>query len=77
MDPQVLAFLNRITYTIGLVLLWMFTNSTLGIMLGYAFVKDRWRLSNTLFYIFLIVSFVALIYSLYKLWKTPIKYDEY
>lgn len=77
MDPKVLAFLNRITYSIGITLLWMFTNSTLGIMLGYAFVQDHWRTSNTMFYLFLIGSFIAFMYSLYKLWKTPIKYDEY
>jgi ABC-type glycerol-3-phosphate transport system permease component len=77
MDPKVMAFLNRITNSIGLALLWMFANSTLGIMLGYAFIQDRWRLSNTLYYIFLIGSFSAFIYALYQLWKTPIKYDEY
>lgn len=77
MDPQVLAFLNRITYSIGFTLLWMFSNSTLGLMLGYAYVQDHWRLSNILFYLFLIGSFAFFIYALYSLWKTPIKYDEY
>lgn len=77
MDPQVLAFLNRISYSIGLTLLWMFANTTLGIMLGYAFIQDHWRLSNTLFYLFLVGSFAAFMYCLYKIWKTPIKFDEY
>jgi ABC-type glycerol-3-phosphate transport system permease component len=72
-----MAFLNRITNSIGLTLLWMFANSTLGIMLGYAFIQDHWRVSNTIYYIFLIVSFIAFMYALYRLWKTPIKYDDY
>ncbi len=72
-----MAFLNRIINSIGLALIWMFANSTLGIMLGYAFIQDRWRLSNTLYYIFLIGSLTAFIYALYQLWKTPIEYDEY
>ena len=77
MDPQVMAFLNRITYSIGFTLLWMFSNSTLGIMLGYAFIQDHWRVSNILFYIYLIGSFVAFMYGLYRQWKTPVKFDEY
>jgi ABC-type glycerol-3-phosphate transport system permease component len=77
MDPQVMAFLNKITYSICFTLLWMFSNSTLGIMLGYAFIKEHWRLSNILFYIYLIGSFVAFMYGLYRLWKTPVKFDEY
>jgi ABC-type glycerol-3-phosphate transport system permease component len=77
MDPQVMAFLNKITYSIGFTLLWMFSNSTLGIMLGYAFIQEHWRVSNSLFYIYLIGSFVAFMYGLYRLWKTPVKFDEY
>lgn len=75
MDPQVLAFLNRIIYTIGITVLWMFMNSTLGIMWGYAFIQDEWHWSNTLFYLFFILSLVGLIYFLIQLWKKPIKFD--
>jgi ABC-type glycerol-3-phosphate transport system permease component len=76
MDPQVLAFLNRITYSIGIALLWMVSNTTIGIMWGYAFMQDHWRWSNTLFYIYLLSSFCGLLYGLYQLWKTPIQFDN-
>ncbi len=52
MDPEVLAYLNRISRTIGFTLVWMGLNSTLGIMLGYAFVEADWQWFNYLYYFF-------------------------
>ena len=72
MEPQLLQFLNRIMRTIGLGLLWMILNSSLGIMWGYAYIESSWKLSNVLFYIFLVLSFIGLLYVLYKIWRHPI-----
>jgi hypothetical protein len=72
MEPQLLQFLNRIMRTIGLVVLWMTLNSSLGIMWGYAFVENGWKLGNSLFYCFLLVSFIGLAYILFKIWRHPI-----
>lgn len=72
MEPQLLQFLNRIMRTIGLVVLWMTLNSSLGIMWGYAFVENNWKLGNSLFYCFLLVSFIGLAYLLFKIWRHPI-----
>ena len=72
MEPQLLQFLNRIMRTIGLGLLWMILNSSLGIMWGYAYIESNWELSNILFYIFLVLSFIGLLYVLYKIWRHPI-----
>jgi hypothetical protein len=72
MEPQLLQFLNRIMRTIGLGLLWMILNSSLGIMWGYAYIESSWKLSNVLFYIFLVLSFIGLLYVLYKIWHHPI-----
>jgi hypothetical protein len=72
MEPKLVQFLNRIMRTIGLVVLWMTLNSSLGIMWGYAFVEGVWRLSNILFYSFLLLSFIGLLYVLYQIWRHPI-----
>ena len=63
MDPEVMAFLNRISRTIGFTLVWMGLNSTLGIMLGYAFVEADWQWFNYLYYVFLILSTGAVSYT--------------
>jgi hypothetical protein len=76
MDPEVLAFLNRISRTIGLSLLWMGFNSTLGIMLGYAFVEGDWQWFNYAYYIFLFASSAGYFYLLYKIWKDPIGFTH-
>ncbi len=72
MEPKLVQFLNRIMRTIGLVVLWMTLNSSFGIMWGYAFVEGVWRLSNILFYSFLLLSFIGLLYVLYQIWSHPI-----
>ncbi len=72
MEPKLVQFLNRIMRTIGLVVLWMTLNSSFGIMWGYAFVEGVWRLSNILFYSFLLLSFIGLLYVLYQIWRHPI-----
>ncbi len=75
MDPEVLAFLNRISRSIGIALLIMVLNSTIGIMWGYAYVEDHWKWSNTFFYIFASISLVTLFYTLYKIWGPHLKKD--
>ena len=76
MDPEVMAFLNRVSRTIGFTLLWMGLNSTLGIMLGYAFVEASWQWFNYLYYIFLMLSTGAYLFLLYKTWKDPIGFSN-
>ena len=76
MDPEVMAVLNRISRTIGFTLVWMGLTSTLGIMLGYAFVEADWQWFNYLYYIFLMLSTGAYLFLLYKTWKDPIGFSN-
>ena len=71
-----MAFLNRISRTIGFTLVWMGLNSTLGTMLGYAFVEADWQWFNYLYYFFLILSSVGYFFLLYKTWKDPIDFSR-
>ena len=74
MDPEVLAYLNRISRTIGITLLWMGLNSTMGIMLGYAFIEGDWAWFNYAYCLFLAVSSIGYFYILYKIWRHPIRF---
>jgi hypothetical protein len=76
MDPEVMAFLNRISRTIGFTLLWMGLNSTLGIMFGYAFVETSWQWYNFLYFTFLFISSAVYLFLLYKIWKDPIRFKH-
>ena len=76
MDPEVAAFLKRILTTIGIVVFWMGLNSTFGIMLGYAYVEDKWQLGNFIFYIWFVISIPLLIWYLWKLWKEQEDFDH-
>ena len=76
MDPEVMAFLNRISRTIGFTLLWMGLHSTLGIMLGYAFVEGDWQWFNYVYYLFLLLSSTGYLYLLYAIWKDPIGFKH-
>jgi len=69
MEPEVREFLARISQTIGVVVLWMFINSTVGIMFDLAFVHDHITVGNIIFYLWFIASIVLMVWLLRRLWK--------
>ena len=71
MEPEVAAFLKRISTSIFVGILWMVINSTFGIMYDFAFVHDKITLGNILFYIWLVVSLPLLLWFYIRLWKKP------
>ena len=76
MEPEVAAFLKRILTTIGIVLFWMGVNSTAGIMFGYAFIEDKIKLGNILFYIWLVIASPLIFILLRKMWREKIEFDR-
>jgi len=69
MEPEVTAFLIKIVQSISMVMLWMLVNMTIGIYYGLAFVENDITLSNVLYGIFLIASFLFLFIYLKRKWK--------
>ena len=69
MEPEVREFLARISKTIGLVVLWMSINSTIGIMFGWAFTNGHVTTGNIIFYIWFVGSLVLMIWLLMRMWK--------
>ncbi|TSA63104.1 MAG: hypothetical protein D4R41_01595 [Sediminibacterium sp.] len=78
MDPVVSEYLKRILNTISFTVLWMAINSTAGIMYQFAYLQEgaSIQVENILFYLWLIVSFLALLYYLIRLWKKPLNFKE-
>jgi hypothetical protein len=78
MDPVVSEYLKRILNTISFTVLWMAINSTAGIMYQFAYLQegDGIQVENIIFYLWLILSFIALLYYLIRLWKKPLNFEE-
>jgi membrane protein DedA with SNARE-associated domain len=73
MEPDIRIFLKKVAQTIFGGLLWMVTNTTLGIMFELGFPEGPIKVSNILFYIWAVVSLVCLLFWYYKMWS---KKDE-
>jgi ABC-type glycerol-3-phosphate transport system permease component len=69
MEDETREFLVRILNTVAIVLLWMIANVFIGIYKGYAFFEDRPDWENYIYYVFLLVSFIFLIFHLKRKWK--------
>ncbi len=69
MEPEVKAFLLMIVNSISMAMLWLLANMTVGIYFNYAFFDESPSLSNIIFYLFLITSFIFLFLYLRKKWK--------
>ena len=74
MEPGIKEFFKRLTTSISLFILWMAVNMTVGIKYGFAFFEDHIQTANIIFYVWLIVSFSALILFYIQLWKKPIEH---
>lgn len=72
MEPEVRAFLIRIVNTISMGMLWMLTNATAGIKFGYAYPEKEFTMGNYIFYAWLVLSLVALIWYMIRLWSKPL-----
>ena len=74
MEPGIKEFLRRISASVGMCVIWMAINMTIGLKYGYAFFEDKIHWDNIIFYIWVIVSLAALILFYIKLWKKPIEH---
>lgn len=58
------------------MLVWMIINARLGITTNYAFVEGKVTTANILFYLWFVISLVAMLFIFYKLWKNNIGFDD-
>ncbi|MBV9962508.1 MAG: hypothetical protein JO072_09705 [Parafilimonas sp.] len=73
MEPGIREFFRRLSTTIGLVIIWMAINMTIGIKYGFAFYENEIHWYNIVFYIWAIASFIVLVIFFIKMWKKPIE----
>jgi len=59
-----------------MALLWLILNARIGVVNGYAFIENKIKLGNILYYILFIASLAFLLYYLYKLWKNDLHFEE-
>ena len=69
MDNDTKRFLNKILTTLGLGLLWLFINMTMGIYNKWFFFADKPSTGNYIFYGWAILSLVGLLLLYRKIWK--------
>jgi ABC-type glycerol-3-phosphate transport system permease component len=69
MEDETREFLVRILNTIAIVLVWMMVNVFIGIYKGYAFFEENPGWTNYVYYVFLAISFIALVIHLKRKWK--------
>lgn len=70
MEPEVTEFLKKISYTIGLFILWMILNVVFGIQLQWGYIfNNAIGVGNIIYYIFLAGSLAGLFYVIYKMWR--------
>lgn len=73
MEPGIKEFFKRLSASIGMCVLWMAVNMVIGVKHGYAFFESGLRWSNIVFYVWIVISFIALIFFYKWLWKKPIE----
>lgn len=74
MEPEIKEFFRRLSASIGLCVAWMAINAVIGIKYSYAFFEDSIHWSNIVFYVWAVISFIALIFLYKKIWAKPIEH---
>lgn len=76
MEPGVKEYLVRILNTIAFVGLCLMLNITAGLKYELAFVEEKIQWKNVAFYIFFLISIIAMTIYVIKLWRKPIDFDQ-
>ena len=69
MENDTRRFLNKIITTLGLGLLWLFINMTMGIYNRWFFFNDKPTTGNYIFYAWAVLSLIGLLLLYRKIWK--------
>ncbi|MGN6211006.1 hypothetical protein [Parafilimonas sp.] len=73
MEPGIKEFFKRLAASMAVFILWIAINMTIGIKYEYALFSNGIGVGNIIFYVWLILSFIALVIFYIKLWKKPIE----
>jgi hypothetical protein len=68
-EPEVQDFLKRVIQTVSMALLFLLLHMTFGIYFNWGFFEGSPRIGNIIYYFVFLITFTALIYYFYRLWK--------
>ena len=69
MENDTRRFLNKIITTLGLGLLWLFINMTMGIYNRWFFFNNKPTTGNYIYYAWAVLSLIGLLLLYRKIWK--------
>jgi hypothetical protein len=69
MEKDTRRFLNKILTTLGLGLLWLFINMTMGIYNRWFFFVNKPSTGNYIFYTWAVLSLIGLLLIYRRIWK--------
>ncbi|MBS1641783.1 MAG: hypothetical protein JST94_04855 [Bacteroidetes bacterium] len=76
MDPKITAYFICIVRSLSVSFLCLILDSTFGIMYNYAFINNKISLGNVLFYSWFLLSTIACIWYMVKLWSKPFHFED-
>jgi hypothetical protein len=68
-DPEVKKYFRKIMNSFSVGLMWLLCIATMGLFFQLGIVSNGIRWYNIVFYLFALISFVALLYYFYKIWS--------
>ncbi len=74
MEPEVVAFLKRVAFSIFLLFCWLVLTVIIGLKFNPAFTNGSVSAANVVFYVWMAVSFISLLLYLIKIWKKTEKW---
>lgn len=74
MEPEVIAFLKRVAFSIFLLFSWLVLTVVVGLKFNLAFIGGSVSPANVLFYVWMIASLISLLLYLIKIWQKTKKW---
>jgi len=69
MEPDTKKYLLKVLNSLFIGLLWLSLNVLGGLYLGYAIIEGKLSVYNILFFLWFVLSLLALLYYYYRTWK--------
>ena len=72
-EPQMRRYLMKVMKTLSAGMIFLLMHMTFGIFLGWGFFEDGPTAGNWIYYIILLLSTIAFIYYLFRLWRSDFR----
>jgi ABC-type bacteriocin/lantibiotic exporter with double-glycine peptidase domain len=69
MDPEIKRFFKKIINSFSIGLLWLLSMFTAGLFFDLGITHNGIKWYNIVFYIIALLSFIALLFYFYRIWK--------